>query len=143
MKRKIEASILIISLLMVMVSCAKESDVDSSDLPFFPQQKQVPNAYMDALLVGKLVLMNGCLRVNTNEGTSPLIIWPYGFSLRENANTIEILDGSGQLVVQVGDDVRVGGGEIQGEHLKEYDGQLFPKECSGPYWLASNEIVRD
>ncbi len=52
------------------------------------------------------------------------------------AGVIEVLDRNGQVVARVGEQIRMGGGEIP--LTAELERQLrepLPKECPGPYWL--------
>lgn len=55
--------------------------------------------------VGRLTLEDGCLRLQPTHysGSSALIEWPYGYSYREVAGSVEVLDSAGQLKVSVGD----------------------------------------
>ena len=142
MKIQIYESIWVTILLIVVTGCSKNLGVAPPPVPFFPQQKETPNAFMDALLVGKLELANNCLRVSDQNNKSFLLIWPQGFSVRVNHNITEVVDGKGQLIAQVGDSLRVGGGEMPAQHITEYVLQPLPDKCPGPYWIISDEITR-
>lgn len=128
--------------LLIVTACSGNSAITASPVPFFPQQKETPNVYMDALLVGELVLVDNCLRINDSDGNSYLPIWPQGFSLHIEKNIIQVIDDTGQFVAQVGDNLKVGGGEMPEEYITEYLAQPLPNGCSGPYWIASNDITR-
>lgn len=115
------------------------SSSTSSSTPFFPVQK-AGLGRMEALLEGKLVLDNGCLRVKYFDDNY-LLIWPYGFSLRTKGKEIQVVDSDGQVVARVGDKITVGGGEVPGEGVKEFieesiTGQPLPDNCTGPYWIV-------
>jgi hypothetical protein len=88
------------------------------------------------------VVAEGCIRINSIVGESYLPIWPYGFSLQIKDNVIQILDGTGLVVAQVGDNLLVGGGVLPGEHRTEYSGQPIPGNCPGPYWIVGYHIER-
>jgi len=127
---------------LLATTCSGNSVTTSLPVPFFPQQRNAPNVYMDALLVGELTLVDGCLRLNDSDGNSFLLIWPQGFSLRNENDIIQIVDDTGQFVAQVGDNLKVSGGEMPGEYITEYLSQPLPNGCSGPYWIVGNEINR-
>lgn len=40
------------------------------------------------------------------------VIWPNGYSARDDGGRLAVLDGSGNLVAHEGDRVSIGGGEI-------------------------------
>ncbi len=104
-----------------------------SPISYFPRQRDPHPDNMTALLVGRLVVANGCLRVDSADGSSRLPIWPLAFSLRTSTTTAEIVDGSGQLVARSGDNVRMGGGEIPDHYVAELAVQPLPEKCPGPY----------
>lgn len=95
---------------------------------YFPKQAPV-NVYMQALLEGTLVLdANGCLRVDGGPGFMPLVLWHYDFEARILEDSVEVLNGAGQVVARTGEPVRMGGGAA-----------VFPGlpslACPGPYWV--------
>lgn len=141
MKEPMQVFILV-TVLLIVTACNDISATTSSPIPFFPQQRDAPNVYMDALLAGELVLIDGCLRVNDSDGNSYLLVWPQGFSLRIESNVIQVIDDTDHIVAQVGDKLEVSGGEMPGEYISEYLSQPLPSGCSGPYWIVGNEITR-
>ena len=114
----------------------------SSSAPFFPVQKDPnPASYMTALLVGELVIEDGCLRVDDD-----LLVWPHGFSLKIEGEVIQVIDGTGQPIARVGDKVEVSGGEVGTSelpdgYLSELSAQLPSDRCPGPYWIIGEEIT--
>ncbi|MGC1376268.1 MAG: hypothetical protein WA821_08600 [Anaerolineales bacterium] len=91
-------------------------------------------------LEGTLVVVNGCLRVQTNENKSFLLIWPPG-PYHWDKNSSQIYDTQGDIQAQVGKRIRVKGGEAPylqsppGDITKPMVAQPLPKECAvGPYW---------
>jgi hypothetical protein len=110
----------------------------------FPTQQPTGDV-MEALLIGGLVLENGCLRINTDEGgVSYLAVWPNGFTAqRTEDGTIEVLDPPGQIVAASGQRVRVSGGEFASEDMAAFD-QMYPgarsEACPGPYWIVGSEV---
>lgn len=114
---------------------------------YFPQQVQPEDGRlfsMEALLVGQLVEVNGCLRViERNSNTSYMVIWPPNVMLGVEGNVIQILDNSGRVLIQVGDQVRLSGGAIKSASEVESRQPLnkpLPENCSGPYWVTGEEV---
>ncbi len=136
---KMWTQLLFIPMFFTIVASCQQNSVDTtSATPFFPQQREVPSVSMDALLVGKLILVKDCLRMQDSDNSNYLLIWPQGFSLNIEGESIQIKDNTGQFVVQVGDNVRVGGGEIPTEQIEHYVSQPLPNDCSGPYWIVAS-----
>ena len=111
---------------------------------FFPKQAPVvgPREGMLALLTGQLVVVDGCLRVNDSvSSTSYLLVWPPEYTVHGEADPIQVLDGAGQVVSHVGEQVRVDGGDINSVlHLDERVRQSLPAVCPGPYWIVGDEV---
>ena len=103
----------------------------------FPQLRTRSATFMEALLVGKLIVKDGCLRVSASEGDrGHLIIWQPDYFLNSNEGVTEILDRNGQVVARVGEEIRIGGGEVPlAEDLQQQLREPLPEQCEGPYWL--------
>lgn len=103
----------------------------------FPQLKMRSAAFMEALAAGELIVQNGCLRVQAHSSTaSHLIIWQADYFLNKHNGTIEILDRNGAVVARVGDEIRMGGGEVPlTPDLERQLREPVLKQCEGPYWL--------
>jgi hypothetical protein len=97
---------------------------------------------MLADLRGELVVADGCVRINSIDGDSYLPIWPFGFSLQVKDNSIQILDATGLVVAQVGDNLLVGGGVMPSEHIEDYSAQPIPGNCPDPFWIVGYHIER-
>jgi hypothetical protein len=97
---------------------------------------------MDALLVGELLLVDGCLRINDSDDNGYLPIWPQNFSLRTKDNVIQVIDDTGRVIALVGDQLEISGGEMPAEHIEKYSAQPLPSNCPGPYWIVGNQINR-
>lgn len=120
------------------------AEASALDLPsglIFPRQDPPEGELVEmaALLIGRLVEEQGCLRIVADEGSGHLVIWPYDHTVAVEADgTIAIRDGNGTVVARVGDLVRMGGGEspsIQSETVRANLGT-----CEGPYWFAARGI---
>lgn len=111
---------------------------------FMPQLQARSAAFMQALLIGELVVQNGCLRVQSGE-ESQLVIWQADYFLNNHDGTLEILDETGKIVAYVGETVYMGGGEVS--LTAELEAQLrepIPEACGEPQkvWLMG-ELVPD
>ncbi len=115
---------------------------DESGAPYFPVIKNEPQGSFLALAEGTLVLEDGYLRLSKfYSDTTDLIIWPYGYSLNVEGDDIQIINGNGQIVAHVGDNISVGGGEVPLIVVCKNIGALLPYDCEGPYWLANDVLV--
>ncbi|GAB4581616.1 MAG: hypothetical protein Fur0022_43650 [Anaerolineales bacterium] len=127
--------------LLILSACGNNSGATLSPTPYFPQLKEEPNGYATALLMGELMLVDGCLRLDGNDGNSYLLIWPYDYSIGEENGVIQIFDGAAQAVAQVGDILKTGGGESSLEHAQSLVAS-FPESCPGPYWLVGQGVEK-
>ncbi len=114
---------------------------NSSPLPFFPRQKDPHPDSMAALLVGKLVVADSCIRVNTSTGRSFLPIWPLTYSLQTHGGATEVVDGNGQFIGRIGEEVKLGGGIMTGD-ISRYLLETLPEYCRDPYWIVATVPVR-
>lgn len=72
-----------------------------------------------ALLVGELAEESGTLVVAGAEGgPSERIIWPFGYSVRNDAGQLVLTDLLGAVKAREGDTVRLGGGESESGTFK-------------------------
>ena len=109
----------------------------------FPRQGPVegPRVVMQALLIGRLVLVDGCLRIESlHGGESMLPIWPPEFGLATEGEQIQVLDGEGRVVARVGEEVYMGGGGGSAEGLAECVREQLPPACTGPYWIVGDGV---
>jgi hypothetical protein len=95
-----------------------------------------------AELIGKLVTVDGCLRVNERDSsTSYLLVWPpeYTEKVSIEKDTVQIIDRGKTVVWHIGEMVHLGGGEIPSiEYLDERLRQKLPANCPGPYWVVGD-----
>ena len=62
---------------------------------------------------GTLILdENGCLRVDGGNGDDLLMLWHHNFTLRVSGEKVEVINGQGQVVARVGENMTGGGGEV-------------------------------
>jgi hypothetical protein len=109
----------------------------------FPRQGPIegPRVMMEAELIGQLVLVDGCLRIESRHSTeSLLLIWPPEFGLVAEGDEIQVLDGEGQVVARVGEEVYMGGGGGSATGLAECVQEQLPAACTGPYWIVGDGV---
>jgi hypothetical protein len=135
-----------VELVVVEGHSAKEVDVCApSPVPgvAFPRQTPVEGVRvtMEAELVGELVLLDGCLRVNSIYSEECVVpVWPPEFTLASKNGEIHVLDEAGQIVVRVGEEVYMSGGMGSAEALADCVRQQLPAECRGRHWIVGDEI---
>lgn len=102
----------------------------------FPRQSPGREATYEALVEGRLVLEDGCLRVDT-PGESYLVLWPPRAELHRNPT--RVTDPETGATAEVGEPVRLSGGEVS---LRPFILERLetppPERCPGPYWLAGH-----
>ena len=110
---------------------------------FFPQQEPPvgPRVSMVALFFGELVEVDGCLRAR-DAHDDYLVIWPHDHSLNVEDDRIQILDEAGEAVVEVGDQVRLSGGEAMSVSGDEKLRDVVPAHCPGRFWIVGTEVDR-
>jgi hypothetical protein len=108
---------------------------------FMPQLKIRDSAFMEALLIGQLVVEDGCLRVKSDY-SNYLVIWQADYFLTEQDGRTQILDETGEVVAEVGQQVYMGGGEMPSVNESELR-QPIPAACGGPYWRMGNFLPEE
>jgi hypothetical protein len=98
---------------------------------------------VDAVSVsGKLVTYdaNRCLHLQTDWGPGVVtLLWPADWSMRIEDGTTVVLDGTGQAVARMGDEVRLRGRWVPYGTDTTLDQQLveeLPGDCIGTSWLV-------
>jgi len=139
---------------LMLTACAGQAarvptstPVNTSSLgTHFPQIINTPNAYMEALIKGELVLENGCLRVNGVDGAvngaTILLIWDPRFSTSTKQGAVQVIDNkTGKALASVGDYVAVGGGFDDNPTWMGLANPL-PEDCPGPYYIVGEYIKK-
>lgn len=91
--------------------------------------------YKDALIVGRLVLEDGCLRLQTGTKSWQLV-WPETYTVTVHGQTVFIDGPLGSLTATLGQEVAMGGGSLSSYtaiQLRRAEGAI-PPQCEGPYW---------
>ena len=91
---------------------------------FFPRQRTVIATFRDQMLAeggGELVLDGQCLRLNGRT----TVIWPAGFKPHVHQGVVQVRNGAGQVIAQVGDKLSMGGGYFSRDEDWECPGGVF------------------
>ncbi len=107
--------------------------------PYLPMQSKDVNAYMEAEMVGELVLENGCLRAEGGAEGNALLIWPYGSEMTTSGQGVRVrkIGSDLDVTLSVGHRVRFGGGYRSVNFIRGYLVEPIPSSClGGPYWLV-------
>jgi hypothetical protein len=76
-----------------------------------PESGQTPAACMAALTTGTLVRHpQSGVGLTYTDGTVLAVIWPFGYSARDDRGRLAVVDASGKILAHEGDLVSVGGG---------------------------------
>lgn len=135
--------LMVMGLVFIAMSCVVTA-CNTASVPSSTASPQVVATRWTALLIGKLVKVDGCLRVIDNmSGTSYLLVWPpeqHMVSVEKDAvQIIDRLKGDKRVVWHIGQIVRLGGGEVtSSEYLDERVRQNLPVNCPGPYWVVGD-----
>lgn len=113
----------------------------TADVRFFVQT-EVPDAVMDALFEGRVILdAAGCPRLGTPDG--PTMVWPFGYRLASEDGALVVRDAEGSTVGRIGGSFRLGGGEApllhDGIPLDPVDRGEAVEHCPGRYWIAGED----
>jgi hypothetical protein len=77
------------------------------------QAAETPAACPAALIEGVLVRdARSGVGLRDTQGLVRDVLWPNGYSARDEGGRLAVIDGSGKLVAHEGDRVSIGGGEI-------------------------------
>jgi hypothetical protein len=120
-------------------SASSVVDVAGEGSVLFVAQNAIPNSFMDALFVGRVVADgDGCLRL---DGPDPAtVVWPFRFSLDGQGR---VLDSLGVEIGRIGESFSLGGGEVvlhDGIAMSQADKQLAEASCPGRFWIVGDVL---
>jgi len=109
----------------------------------FPRQEYVegPRAMMEAELVGKLELTDGCLQIDSLYGDGAVIpVWPAEYTIAAEGDSLIVFDGEGNPLIREGEEVYMGGGEGSNSGMLECVRQQLPDSCDGKFWYVGDGV---
>lgn len=139
----------IVALMLALVvagsgACSQDSaasllSVNAVDLVFLTQSER-PEAFMDALFTGRVIVDDAkCTRLD--DAGRATVIWPVGYSVSGENGNLRVLDGGGRDVGRLGGTFRIGGGEVPLLNtrlpISYMDRARAAESCPGIYWIAS------
>ena len=102
----------------------------------FPRLKPTEGYQMCLLLemIGTLRMEDSCLYVQPlGSDKKLLVVWPSTYSLRLEEGQVMVINGSGEEVVRVGEEVYLGGGG----DIDAWISQQIPEACRGETFIAN------
>ena len=104
---------------------------------YFVRQKTIVSSLQELLgaqVVGELILDGHCLRIMGVDGHMTSIKWPPGFTPNVHQGVVQIRNGGGQVIAQVGDRISGGGA---------YSDSAYGDCPGGTFAINSIEILPD
>jgi hypothetical protein len=109
----------------------------------FPRQEPVEGfrEVMEAELVGDLILRDGCLQIESlYDNSIHLPLWPPEFTVSLEDDVPIILDGRGEVVGHVGEEIFMGGGEGSVNTIPACIREQLPAGCNGKVWVVGEGV---
>ncbi len=113
---------------------------EKPDSILFLVQGAPQEASMEALYEGRIAPNpQGCIQT---EGPSPAtVVWPYGFTLEDRGDVLEVKDATGRSIGQIGGSFRFGGGQVPSNgytFLPEPARTAAATRCPGDVWIVGD-----
>ena len=102
----------------------------AGDPPPRAPQKQAGLYFPQTGPAGRLVVRDRCIHT-APDGGGGLVVWPHGYSPRRESGEVLVLDGRGEAVAKVGEEVRMGGGQTTREEAGPTPGPPSPGRRAG------------
>ncbi|MEP6476761.1 MAG: hypothetical protein ABJC60_05775 [Actinomycetota bacterium] len=98
-----------------------------------------------ALGEGTLTVIDGCLALAGSPSAPSFVIWPVGSGLTQRDGQTWVTAPNGDVAVQVGTSVRLGGGFIGLSQAESLVDGAIPESCKvkGERYFLAGEILRD
>jgi len=129
------AGLLPIALAAAVVACSGPPPAGYE----FPRHRGFGAGSPAALLEGTLEVRDGCLYVRHEDGHLSYVVWPPGYSLRQDGDSVAVYDGWTRRYVP-GGQVREGAGWYDPKGAQEFlvAGTTLPPNCpTDEYALAT------
>ena len=115
---------------------ATELRLSDPDVVFFRERTVIARhqTLMNAAGVGELILDGPCLRLKDSSPREhwPTIIWPAGFTPHVNDGVVEIRNGAGRVMAQVGNQIAGGGGYFRAHQRRLFRARLASQHNENP-----------
>lgn len=152
--RWILSSVALIAALLSLAACGENDDGTVSaptvrDVPtsVFPtHDRPLPTDWGIGHVKVKLTMEDGCLRGLGHDPNEPnpsyLLVWPVGFELYQEGNSVSVKDRTGVVAASVGEEVRLSGRIIHSDsdHARRIE-ETVPTECVGPYYMVGDDVT--
>ena len=92
-------------------------------------------------LEGTLLVRDGCLLVQTDEGVEELVLWPDVVRAEVEGGKVQIVADDGSILAAEGDRISMEGAHTVPEIFVEHTGAP-PRECGDSLWYAGMPIER-
>ena len=158
MKPRIKPRILLLTTLIAAVVLLAACDGNDDDqvsapaapvdsAPVFPtHDRPLPTDWGLGHVKLKLVMEDGCLRGLGHDLNEPnpsyLLVWPDGFELNHEGDTVSVKDSTGSVAARAGEEVRLSGRIIQADsdHARRI-AESIPEKCEGPYFMVGDDVT--
>lgn len=143
MNRTFFQKTLLVGGLLAVTACCQSLSTNLRSTPSVTPQ--VVATFWTSELVGELVEVENCLRMNDKDSNSSfLLIWPPDVIATTDKANVRVVIGvtagnRKEVVLRIGELVRLSGGEIT--NLDEQLRYTLPANCPGPYWIVGTEVV--
>ncbi len=135
------ARLLVLPIIVVtMTSCSPRLATSSVSTPGPDTAPSPAPTELLALTIGELALEDDCLRVLEDFDPKPsyLLAWPPHFTVITEDESVRVQKANREeVVLTIGEKVRVGGGIVPLHLLTDPVIERLPANCPGPYWLVS------
>ncbi len=152
-RRPSAVPLMMILLFIVVAACSAPSSSQLSDLKITPTKIETPQltetatpyvvaTFWTAKLIGKLTIVEGCVRViDKVDAVSLLLVWPPDFEATIEKDTVHVIGGKvtgnrKEVILHDGEMVLFGGGEISQPNEQLLSSE--PNNCPGPFWVVGS-----
>ena len=148
----LSAALIVASLLLAVCGRNHDDTVtapavhDGLESAFPTHDRPLPTDWGLGHVKVELAMEDGCLRGLGHDLNEPnpsyLLVWPVGFELYKEGDSLGVRDRTGAVVVSVGEEVRVSGRVISSDsdHARRIE-ESVPAECVGPYYMVGDDVT--
>ena len=134
--------------LVILAGCSSDTSSameEETDI-VFPRQSVEQNDNIniaEVIIEGKFVEQTGCLIVDVPVADTYFVpLWPKDYTLRVQADAIEVLKPNGEVAVTVGEDIVINGMESPNLEvfMSESEAAELQEQCPGRYWAVGSGV---